>query len=124
MFLQRKASVFDILWTDGVTYGELRREDERQLSAYGFEHSDPVVLRGLFETYEAEARRLLEVPLVLPAYEAVLKCSHLFNLLDACGAVGVTQRVELMGRTRALARACALAYLKAEEQRGDEAPHA
>ncbi|MDR7544065.1 MAG: glycine--tRNA ligase subunit alpha [Armatimonadota bacterium] len=124
MFLQRKASVFDILWTDGVTYGELRREEERQLSAYGFQHSDPAVLRALFETYEAEARRLLEVPLILPAYDAVLKCSHLFNLLEACGAVSVTQRVELMGRTRALARACALAYLEAEEQRGEGAARA
>ncbi|MDR7453695.1 MAG: glycine--tRNA ligase subunit alpha, partial [Armatimonadota bacterium] len=67
-------------------------------------------------TYEAEARRLLEIPLVLPAYEAVLKCSHLFNLLDARGAVGVTQRVELMGRTRALARACAAEYLRGRRE--------
>jgi glycyl-tRNA synthetase alpha chain len=113
MFLQRKARAFDIVWTRGVTYGDLRRDEERQQSAYGFEHGDPDRLRLLFDTYEAEARRLLEVPLVLPAYEAVLKCSHLFNLLDARGAVSVTQRVELMGRTRALARACAAAYLRA-----------
>ncbi|MGQ0569900.1 MAG: glycine--tRNA ligase subunit alpha [Armatimonadota bacterium] len=112
MFIQRKASVFDILWTDTVTYGDLRKEEERQLSAYGFEHGDPESLRMLFETYEAEARRLLNVGLVLPAYDAVLKCSHLFNLLEARGAVSVTQRVELMGRTRALARACATAHLQ------------
>ena len=112
MFLQRKASVFDLAWAPGVTYGSLRREEERQHSAYGFEHGDPTMLRVLFDAHEADARRLLEIPLVLPAYDAVLKCSHLFNLLDARGAVGVAQRVELMSRTRALARACASAYLR------------
>jgi glycyl-tRNA synthetase alpha chain len=116
MFLQRKASVFDVEWAPGVSYGAIRQEDERQHSAYGFEHGDPVALRALFEAHEAEARRLLEVPLVLPAYDAVLKCSHLFNLLDARGAVSVTQRVELMGRTRALARACAAAYLAVDRE--------
>jgi glycyl-tRNA synthetase alpha chain len=115
MFLQRKASVFDLEWAPGVTYGAVRQEDERQHSAYGFEHADPAMLRMLFDAHEADARRLLEVPLVLPAYEAVLKCSHLFNLLDARGAVSVAQRVELMGRTRALARACAAAYLETEK---------
>jgi glycyl-tRNA synthetase alpha chain len=117
MFLQRKASVFDVTWAPGVTYGEVRKEEERQHSAHGFDHGDPAVLHALFDIYEAEARRLLQVPLVLPAYEAVLKCSHLFNLLDARGAVSVTQRVELMGRTRAQARACAAAHLRAETAR-------
>jgi glycyl-tRNA synthetase alpha chain len=116
MFLQRKSSVFDVEWAPGVTYGAIRKEDERQHSAYGFEHGDPARLRALFEAHESEARRLLDVPLVLPAYDAVLKCSHLFNLLDARGAVSVTQRVELMGRTRALARACAAAYLQLERR--------
>jgi glycyl-tRNA synthetase alpha chain len=116
MFLQRKSSVFDVEWAPGVTYGEIRREDERQHSAYGFEYGDPVQLRALFEAYEHEARRLLDIPLVLPAYDAVLKCSHLFNLLDARGAVSVAQRVELMGRTRTLARACASTYLQCERQ--------
>ncbi len=122
MFLQRKASVFDLEWAPGVTYGEVRHEEERQHSAYGFEHSDPGTLRGLFDAYEADARRLLEISdasQVLPAYDCVLKCSHLFNLLDARGAVGVAQRVELMGRTRALAKACAVAYL--ERLAGDDA---
>ncbi len=112
MFLQRKARVFDIEWAPGITYGALRQEEERQHSAYGFEHGDAAMLRSLFESYEADARRLLEIPLVFPAYDDILKCSHLFNLLDARGAVGVAQRVELMGRTRALARACAIAYLQ------------
>lgn len=112
MFLQRKASVFEIQWAPGVTYGELRRDEEREHSAYAFEHGDAVSLRALFDAYEAEAQRLLKIPLVLPAYDAALKCSHLFNLLDARGAVSVGQRVELMGRTRALARACATEYMR------------
>lgn len=124
MYLQRKASVFDVEWTTAVTYGLLRKDEERQLSAYGFEHADPQMLRTLFEAFEAEARRLLDVPLVIPAYEAVLKCSHLFNLLEARGAVSVAQRVELMARTRALARACAVAYLQAQSAGAPETPHA
>ncbi|MDR7521058.1 MAG: glycine--tRNA ligase subunit alpha [Armatimonadota bacterium] len=112
MYLQRKTSVFEVEWAPGVTYGSLRRDEERQHSTYGFEYGDPEALRRLFEAHEAEARRLLEIPLVLPAYDAVLKCSHLFNLLDARGAVSVTQRVELMGRIRALARGAAVAYLQ------------
>lgn len=114
MFLQRKASVFEIEWGAGVTYGELRKQEEREHSAYAFEHADAVGLRALFDAYEADAQRLLKIPLVLPAYDAALKCSHLFNLLDARGAVSVAQRVELMGRTRALARGCAISFLRQE----------
>jgi glycyl-tRNA synthetase alpha chain len=110
-FLQQKSSVFEIEWAPGITYGSLRKDGERELSAYAFDHGDPAALRRLFDTYEEEALRLLKVPLVVPAYEAVVKCSHVFNLLDAGSAVSVTQRVELMARTRALARACAAAYL-------------
>jgi glycyl-tRNA synthetase alpha chain len=120
-FLQRKASVFDIDWAPGVTYGSLRKDEERQHSAYAFEHSDPVALRRLFDTHEEEAKRLLKIPLIVPAYEAVVKCSHLFNLLDARGAVSVTQRVELMARTRALARACATSYLDGVKIAGADA---
>ena len=112
MFLQRRATVYEIEWARSVTYGSVRKDEEWQYSAHGFEHGDAGALRALFETYEAEAVRLLTIPLFLPAYDAALKCSHLFNLLDARGAVGVAQRVELMGRTRALARACAAAYLQ------------
>lgn len=114
MFLQRKASVFELEWGAGVTYGTWRKEEEREQSAYGFEHADIDRLRVLFEAYEAEARRALEASLVLPAYDAALKCSHVFNLLDARGAVSVAQRVELMGRTRALARDCARMYLESQ----------
>ncbi|MDR7556176.1 MAG: glycine--tRNA ligase subunit alpha [Armatimonadota bacterium] len=111
MYLQRRAWVYDVVWAPGVTYGAVRRAEEREYSAHGFEHADIQTLWRLFDAHEAEARRLLEIPLVRPAYDEVLKCSHLFNLLEARGAISVAQRVELMGRTRALARACAAAYL-------------
>jgi len=112
MFLQRKASVFDLEWGSGVSYGAWRKAEEWAHSAYGFKHGNIERLRALFEAYEADARQSLNASLILPAYEAALKCSHLFNLLDARGAVSVAQRVELMGRTRALARACATAFLQ------------
>jgi glycyl-tRNA synthetase alpha chain len=122
MFLQRKDSVFDLVWAPGVTYGEFRKEEEREHSTYAFDHADAASLRALFEAYEADAQRSLTVPLVSPAYDSALKCSHVFNLLDARGAVSVAQRVELMGRTRALARACASAYL--QQRRETEQPAA
>jgi glycyl-tRNA synthetase alpha chain len=112
MYLQRKSSVFDVEWAPGMTYGAVRKVEEWEHSAHGFEHADTEMLRRMFDAYEAEAKRLLDIPLVLPAYEAALKCSHLFNLLEARGAVSVGQRVELIGRTRALARAAAAAYLR------------
>jgi len=112
MYLQRKAWVYDVEWAPGVTYGSVRKQEEREYSAHGFEHVDANALRALFDVYEAEGKRLLEIPLIRPAYDAMLKCSHLFNLLEARGAVSVGQRVELMGRTRALARATAAAYLR------------
>jgi glycyl-tRNA synthetase alpha chain len=124
MYLQRRAWVYDVVWAPGVTYGAVRREDEREYSAHGFEHADVEVLRRLFEAHEAEARRLLEIPLVRPAYDEILKCSHLFNLLEARGAVSVAQRVELMGRTRALARAAAAAYLARAGAGAPAAPQA
>ncbi len=118
MYLQRKATVFDVLWTPGLTYGELRRQEEAEHSAYGFEHADAQMLRSAFASHEAEALRLLDAGLVLPAYDAVLKCSHLFNLLDARGAVGVAERTTFMARSRALARECAEQYVAGREALG------
>ncbi|MDR7482846.1 MAG: glycine--tRNA ligase subunit alpha [Armatimonadota bacterium] len=115
MYLQRRASVYEVAWAPGVTYDAVRRVEEREYSAHGFEHANVETLRALFDAHEREARRLLDIPLVRPAYDEVLKCSHVFNLLEARGAVSVAQRVELMGRTRALARACAAAYLAHRE---------
>ncbi len=117
-FIQRKGNVFDLLWAPGITYGEIRRQEEVEHSAYAFEAADVLALRGLFAAYEREAERLIERRLSLPAYEHVLKCSHVFNLLDARGAVGVAERASLMGRSRSLARRCAELYLARREEMG------
>lgn len=118
MFLQRKATVFDVEWTSGITYGEIRAQEEAEQSAYGFDEADVAALRGTFEVFEGEARRLLERGLILPAYEFVLKCSQLFNLLEARGAVGVGERTSLMARIRGLARRCAEAYVARRQELG------
>jgi glycyl-tRNA synthetase alpha chain len=118
MYLQRKANVFEIDWAPGVTYGEIRHQDEAEQSTYGFDAADVPTLRSFFDASEAEAKRLLERDLVLPAYDYVLKCSHVFNLLDARGATGVAERTSLMGRCRALARSCAERYQARREALG------
>lgn len=118
MFTQRRSSVFEIEWAPGITYGELRQQDEAEQSAYGFEHADVQVLREAFDHSEAESKRLIDVGLVLPAYDQVLKCSHLFNLLDARGAIGVAERTTLMARCRQLARRCAERYVAKREELG------
>ncbi len=117
-FIQRKDSVFDLVWAPGVAYGDIRRQEEFEHSTYAFETADTAVLGRLFEAYEGEARRCLDARLAFPAYEYVLKCSHVFNLLDARGAVGVAERASLMGRCRVLARRCAELYLARREEMG------
>jgi glycyl-tRNA synthetase alpha chain len=117
-FIQRRDSIYDLEWAPGITYGEIRREDEVEHSTYAFEAADVAMLRSLFGAHEREAGRLLDLRLVAPAYEHVLKCSHVFNLLDARGAVGVAERASLMGRCRALARRCAELYLAQREAMG------
>jgi glycyl-tRNA synthetase alpha chain len=111
-FLQGVDSVYDIVWTPGITYRQVRYQDELQYSVYNFELADVPTLWKLFEIHEAEARRLLELyagmddkrrfPL-LPTYDHVLKCSNLFNTLDARGAISVTERVGTIARIRKLA---------------------
>ncbi len=120
MFLQRKDSIYDIEWGGGVPYGQVRLEDERESSVYGFEVADVEMLRRHFEDWENEARRCLkhEPPLVIPALEATLKTSHLFNLMDARGAVSVTERVGLIARVRRNAVAAAKASLAQRERLG------
>jgi glycyl-tRNA synthetase alpha chain len=125
-FLQGVDSVFDLQWSADHTYGELRRPEEQQLSAYSFELADAEATRALFELCEAEAKRLLDGwknrsypnrdrhPL-LAAYDFCLKCSHLFNVLDARGVISVTERAALIGRVRTLACRVAAYYL---EQQG------
>ncbi|HEY3116884.1 MAG TPA: glycine--tRNA ligase subunit alpha [Chloroflexota bacterium] len=118
MYVQRKSSVFAVEWAPGLTYGEVRQQDEAEQSTYGFETADVPALRAMFDTAESESKRLLEQDLVLPAYDYLLKCSHLFNLLESRGAVGVAERTTRMGRCRALARACAERYLARREAAG------
>ncbi len=107
MFSQKKNSVFDVEWTKGVTYGDVHLEDERQFSGFNFNETNPDVLRTHFGDYEALAKELLSKNLQLPAYDATMKCSHLFNLLDARGAISVSERTGFIGRIRNLARGVA-----------------
>ena len=119
-FLQVKDSVYDIEWAPGVSYGDVRLADELQNSVYNFELADVATLWKLFDLHEAECQRLLalypdyaEKPRfpVLPTYEHVLKCSHLFNLLDSRGAISVTERVAVIGRVRKLALGAAACWV-------------
>ncbi len=120
-FLQGKSSVYDLEWAEGVSYGQVRLADEVQFSVYNFELADVPTLWKLFRLHEAECGRLLEAwpgcpdkrrfPL-LAAYDQVLKCSHLFNLLDSRGALSVTERVAVIGRVRKLAVGVAQAWLQ------------
>jgi glycyl-tRNA synthetase alpha chain len=114
MELQGVESAFDIVWAPGVTWGDVYRENERQWSHYNFELADVDVLRRHFDDHERECRRCLDAGLPLPAYDQVLKCSHAFNLLDARGAVSVTDRVGYVARVRDLARAVAQAVVAQE----------
>ena len=115
MFIQAKESVYDLEWVDGYTYGDIHKQDEVQFSTYNFTVADTAMLFQLFDTFEKECQRLLKENLVLPAYDYVLKCSHAFNLLDARGAIGVTQRTGYIGRGRNLARRCAESYVQLRE---------
>jgi glycyl-tRNA synthetase alpha chain len=118
MFLGLSKNVYDIDWVDGVSYGEVRHQDEVESSRYYFELADVGFLQQQLEGNEREARRCLEAGVVLPAYECTLKCSHLFNVLDARGAVSVTERVGMIKRVRDLAVACARAYVESRERLG------
>jgi len=118
MYLQGKERVFDLVWVDGVTYGDVYLQNEREQSKYNFELANTEMLFQHFGQFELEAKRLTEARLVLPAYEMVLKCSHTFNLLDARGAISVTERAAYIGRVRALARLVAQAYYESREKLG------
>jgi glycyl-tRNA synthetase alpha chain len=118
MYLQGKESMFDIVWVDGVTYRDVFHQNEVEQSKYNFELADVNWLLQLFNDCEAQAKRLVEAGLVLPAYEMVMKCSHTFNLLDARGAISVTERAAYIGRVRVLARLIAQAYYASREALG------
>ncbi|MDY7096022.1 MAG: glycine--tRNA ligase subunit alpha [Acidobacteriota bacterium] len=119
MFLGLSRNVYDLEWVPGgPTYRQVRHQDEAEMSRYYFELADVDFLQLQFDGNEKEARRCLEAEAVLPAYECALKCSHLFNVLDARGAVSVTERVALIKRVRDLAVACAESYLESRERQG------
>ena len=112
MFSQKKRNVFELAWDDRVSYGDIHSEQEAQFSHYHFEESDPAMLRGHFADFENECLRLAGKGYYLPAYDDVMRCSHIFNLLDARGAVSVTERTALIAKVRGLAKACAKEYVK------------
>ncbi len=118
MYLQGVENVFDLVWTPGVTYGDVYHQNEVEQSKYNFEHSNVNWLFEQFNMCESEARRLMEAGLPLPGFEQVMKCSHAFNLLDARGAISVTERAAYIGRVRALARQVAQSYYDSREALG------
>lgn len=117
-YIQEVNSVYDLEWGDGVLYGDIFKEPEFEHSKYAFEESDQQMLFNFFNDYEKEAHRLIKLGLVHPAYDYILKCSHTFNLLDARGAVSVTERAGYMGRIRKMAHLVAKAFVAEREKRG------
>ncbi len=117
-YIQEKENVFELEWVNGYTYGDVFLQPEYEHSKYTFELSDVDMLFNLYNTYEAEAKRLMKERLVFPAYDYVLKCSHTFNLLDARGAISVTERTGYIARVRNLSREVAQTYLAERERLG------
>ena len=111
MFAQGRSDIYDVRWDIRTRYGSLHLSQEREASAYNFEHADVHLYQELFAKHEQEAQQLLAVGLTLPAYEQLLKCSHAFNMLDARGAVSQLDRPRLVLKIRALATRCAEAHL-------------
>ena len=118
MYLQQKEDVYDLQWNDRIFYGDVHRKGEWELSTYNFEMADVEMLLKLFELYEQEGLRIGDKGLVLPAYDYCLKCSHTFNILDARGAISVTERTQYIERIRRLARLSAKNYLAQREEMG------
>ena len=122
MYLQGVENVYDLVWTHAngqtLTYGDVYHQNEVEQSKYNFEHSNVEILFRHFSDHESEAKRLMGLNLALPAFEQVMKCSHCFNLLDAHGAISVTERAAYIGRVRALAREVAQSYYNSREALG------
>jgi glycyl-tRNA synthetase alpha chain len=113
MFVQGKDNVYDLDWNGrGDTYGKVYLQAEKEFSAYNFERADTELLRRHFADAETECRALVEAGLALPAYDQCMKASHSFNLLDARGVIGVSERAAYIARVRALAKACCTAWLQ------------
>ena len=118
MYLQGVDNVFDLEYSPGVSYGDVFHQNEVEQSTYNFEHSDVEFLLTAFNAYEKQAKNLMQNQLALPAYEQVLKAGHSFNLLDARGAISVTERAAYIGRIRNLARSVAQSYLDSRARLG------
>lgn len=118
MYLQDVESVYDLRWNDQVKYGELFHKNEVEQSTYNFQESDPELLSSLFASHEKESKRLLEKKLIMPAYEQALKCSHVFNLLDARGTLGRDERMANILRIRRLSEKVARGYLEQRIEMG------
>ncbi|MCA1797252.1 MAG: glycine--tRNA ligase subunit alpha [Geobacteraceae bacterium] len=118
MYLQGVDNVYDLEWVDGIKYGDIHHQTEVEFSAYNFEEADVDMLFKLFDMYEQECIKLAEKELVFPAYDFVMKASHAFNLLDARGAISVTERAHYIGRVRNLSRRCARGYVAQREKLG------
>jgi glycyl-tRNA synthetase alpha chain len=118
MYLQGVENVYDLTWTEGLSYGDVYKQNEVEQSTYNFEHSDADFLFTAFAAHEKQAKHLMAERLALPAYEQVLKCAHSFNLLDARGAISVTERAAYIGRIRNLARSVAQSYYESRERLG------
>ena len=130
MYLQKVENVYDLVWTEWeeegpngpelrrLTYGDVYHQNEVEQSTYNFEHANVDLLFTFFNAYEGEAKRMMEHQLALPAYELVLKAAHTFNLLDARGAISVTERAAYIGRIRALSRQVAATYVESRRARG------
>jgi glycyl-tRNA synthetase alpha chain len=116
MYLQDVESVYDLRYTESISYGDVFFQNEVEQSKYAFEASDAAKLFDQFAYFEGEAKRLLEAKLPLPGYEMILKAGHTFNLLDARGAISVTERAGYIGRIRALSRQVATAYVEARSR--------
>jgi glycyl-tRNA synthetase alpha chain len=115
MYVQKKNNVYELRWNDAVTYGDIHLEFEKQWSVYNFEKANVDMLKKHFTDWESEAKNLIQNKLPVPAYDAVIKCSHLFNLLDARGAISVPERVGYILRIRAMAKFIAEEYLTMPE---------
>jgi len=118
MYLQGVDSVYDIAWNDEISYGEIFHQAEVEFSTFNFEVADVDKMIGFFNSYEAEAEKLIGKDLVLPAYDYCLKCSHVFNLLDARKAISVAERTRYIGRIRNIVRNVAESYVSQREKMG------
>lgn len=116
MYIQRKDSLFDVEWGEGITWGELHLQQEIEFSRFNYEEASIELYLLLFDKFEDEAKRLLDSGCIYPGYDYVIKCSHIFNLLDARGAISAQERKNYIARVRRLARRAALGYLKQREE--------